>query len=138
MRASGPRKQSEDGYVCFFLRLWSASRIFNSFKLSSFISHDEQRLARRSQQIEELAGFGPCVDFLAVGQQRDGSAAANGVEQADAEPAAQRVEQLADLRHRQPAAPQIRQHRQLEQIDRRIPALGVAAGLRFGASPPTA
>ena len=66
---------------------------------------------------------------VAVGQQRDRPAATDGIEQADAEPPAQRVEQLPDLCHGQSVAPKIREHGQLEQIDRRIPALGVAARL---------
>jgi hypothetical protein len=78
-----------------------------------------------------LSGLRSCVDFFSVCQQRNRSASSNGVEQPDAEAAAQRVEQQTDLADRQAAASQVGQHRQLEQVHRRIAALGEAA--RFGA-----
>ncbi len=96
-----------------------------------FVADHQQRLARRAQQIEKLAGFGTRVNLLAVGQQRDRSASADGIEQPDAESAAQRFEQQPHLANRQAAAAQLGKDRQFEQIDRRIAPLGEAAG--FGA-----
>ena len=76
---------------------------------------------------------GARVDVAAVGQERQRAAAADRVEQPDAELSAQRLEQHAQMRATvMPLPPQIREHQQFEQIDRRVAALGVAAAARCG------
>ena len=71
------------------------------------VADDEQCLVGVAQQVEELAGRGARVDVAAVGEERDPAGAADGVEQADAEACAQRVEQLADSRDREAVAAQM-------------------------------
>jgi len=68
---------------------------------------------------------------VAVGQQRQRTAAADRLEQAYVKLLPQRLEQPAKLRDREPLTPQLRKHEQLEQIDRRVTPLGVPAALGF-------
>ena len=67
---------------------------------------------------------------MAVGQELHAAAAARGIEQAHAElpRSASSMNLVQLLRSRSPPA-QVREHEQLEQLDRRVPPFGVAAGV---------
>src|SRR3954471_21542308 len=83
------------------------------------------------QQVEELAARRPRVDVAAVGQQLHAAAAAGRVEETDAEALFQRFQNQMELVHREAAAAKVGEHQQLEQLDGRVAALGVPAGLGF-------
>ena len=96
---------------------------------ASVLAHHQQRLLRVLEHVVDLAGLGPREDLLAVDEERDRPAAFDGFEQPDLEARAQHVEQSADARDRKPAAAQVGQHHQFEQLHRRVAPLGEAAGV---------
>src|SRR5512138_1734398 len=83
-----------------------------------FVANRQQRLRRRLEEVVELTGPGAGVDFMAVGQQFDLSAAAGGLEQTRPELVAKHSQDAVKLMDREPAPPEIRQREQLEQLDR--------------------
>ena len=98
------------------------------FLQQSFVADHEQRLRRRFQQVEELPLRRARVDSAAVGQQLHAAAAAGRFEQPDAELVlqdARRWREAAGIE--KPALAQIGENEQLEQLDRRVAALGVSA-----------
>src|SRR5262252_1720739 len=93
----------------------------------TLVAHHEQRLRRRLQQVEECAAGGARVDLPAVGQQLYGSSAARGLEQPMAEVLLQDAQQLVQLMDRESASAQVGEHEELEELDWRVAALGIAA-----------
>src|SRR6266571_565082 len=94
----------------------------------TFVSDDEQRLRRRLQQVEERAARRPRVDLPAVRQQLHRAAAARRVEETLPELLLQDPEDLVKLMDRESAAPEIGEDQQLEQLDRCVAPLRIAAG----------
>ena len=85
--------------------------------------------AALSRMLNRSPGFVLRVDVLAVDEERDRPAAFDRFVEPGLEAGLQDLQQLADARDRESLAAQIREHHQLEQLDRRVAALGEAAGL---------
>ena len=80
------------------------------------------------QQVEEVAAIGARINVAAVSQQLHASSAASRIEQACPEPVPKDFENLMKLVDAETATSKIGEHEQLEQLNRRIPPFGVAAG----------
>src|SRR5438445_5221151 len=92
----------------------------------TLVADHEQRLARRLQQVEEPAVGAASVNLPAVGKHLHRPAAAGRVEQPLAELLLQNADDLMQLVDAEAAPSEIREHEELEQLDRRVPPLGVA------------
>ena len=87
----------------------------------------QQRLSRILQHVVDLAAFGPRIDLLAFDEQRYGPPAFDGLEQADLELRPEGGQQAANAVERESPASQIGEDHQLEQLNRRVAPLSVAA-----------
>ena len=88
------------------------------------LTHHHQRLRGIVEDAEQIALVVAGVDILTIDEQGHGPAAFDRLIQPRLEPALQNLQQLADARHREPLAAQVGKHHQLEQLDRRVAALG--------------
>ena len=102
------------------------------------LAHHHQRLGGVVEDAEEIAGLVAGVDILAVDEERDRAAAFDRFVETRLETGLQDLQQLANPRNRETLAAQIREHHQLEQFDRRVAALGEAAGLGLVRCEPSA
>src|SRR5262249_60631768 len=83
------------------------------------------------RQVQAGAGWGARVPLAAVDEQVERLAAAGRIVQPLPELIAQNLQQLVELMDREAAVPEVGEHQQLEQLDRRVAPLGVAARRRL-------
>src|SRR5215467_15032397 len=89
------------------------------FLQQTFVSDDQQWLSRLIQQIEEVTAIRARINLPPVSEQLDASAASGRLEQTDAETVPQDRENLMQLVDAEPTSPEICQHEQFEELDRR-------------------
>src|SRR5437773_7974892 len=112
-------------------RLLPAERLQRRSELlqQAFVADDEQRLRGRVQHVVDVAAVRAQIDLPAVREQMHSPPAARRLVQPDSELGSERMKQQVELVDREAPSPQIGEYRQLEEIDRRVAALRVAARL---------
>src|SRR5687768_10095663 len=92
-------------------------------------SYHQQRL-RRILETEHPSVLRARIQTVAADEQRHRAALADCLVQPDTEHILHRIEQVSELRDREPAPAQIGQYLELDDIERGVAAFGKAAGLR--------